>query len=258
MKLKLILLGVLFLSLFPLTGRGQLLDNKATGTTIQAKDIPFAKLYGSKEWKTTIEHWIASHLYTSNSAANFAEKFVPEAETALRNSFQENPRVALLLAIDLISFMEQFGIDPVAEKIAVCASQLGLKHDTIDRIVTAAGLPGRPAPPLKGVKDLKNTLLVFYESGCENCDALVDELIKNYSILQKKNKKIVSVSADIEESIFLSHSKKFLWKDKLCDYEGLDGDPFIRYGVTATPTIYVIDEKGMVSGRYARLQDVPM
>ena len=91
MKLKLILPVLFFLLLFPLTGWGQLLDNKATGKTIQAKDIPFAKLYGTKEWKTTIEHWAASHLYTSNSAANFAEKFAPEAETASQQ-FQGKPQ----------------------------------------------------------------------------------------------------------------------------------------------------------------------
>ena len=113
MKLKLILPVLFFLLLFPLTSWSQLLDNNVS----PKKEISFARLYGTNEWKENIQYWVASYLYSSNSAVDFAEKFVPEAETALRNSFKDNPRVALLLAIDLISFMKQFGDDPRITKV---------------------------------------------------------------------------------------------------------------------------------------------
>ena len=254
MKFKLILLGVLFLLLFPVTGRSQFLNNNAT----PKKEIPFAQLYGTNEWKENIQYWVASYLYTSNSAQDFAEKFVPEAEKALARTLKEDRQAALILATDLISFMEQFGIDAVAEKVAAFASGSGLSNNKINQLVSAAALMGKPAPKIEGVKDLKNSLVVFYESGCGSCDALLGELKTHYSRFKEKGIRIITVSADMDQEVYLFHSKHFLWKDKLCDYEGLDGDTFIRYGVTATPTIYEIDEKGVVQGRYARLQDVPM
>jgi hypothetical protein len=58
-----------------------------------------------------------------------------------------------------------------------------------------------------------------------------------------------------DQKVYLFHSKHFLWKDKLCDYQGLEGTVFERFGVTATPTIYEIDKEGVVHGKYASIEE---
>ena len=247
---------VLFLLLFPMTSWSQFLEDKTGGKIMNTKEISFAQLYGGKEWKTTIEYWVASHLYTSESAVGFAEKFVLEAETALCNSFKENPKVALLLANDLISFMEQLGIDTVTEKIAVYASQLGLKDEKIDKIVTTTRLQGRLAPLIRDVKELKNTILIFHESGCGSCDNEISQLIDNYPVLQSKGYEVISIAADNDPTIYQATAEALPWQAKYCDGEGMGGKDFQNYGVIGTPTMYVIDKKGIIQGRAARLIDL--
>ncbi|GHU73531.1 hypothetical protein FACS189413_18000 [Bacteroidia bacterium] len=111
--------------------------------------------------------------------------------------------------------------------------------------------------PLAGIdKDkLTNSLLVFYESGCSNCKTQLGELKKHYAELEKKGIRVITVSADTSEEVFHYHSKDFPWTDNLCDYQGFEGKDFRNYGVVATPTLFPINNEGMVTGRYAKLAE---
>jgi peroxiredoxin len=113
------------------------------------------------------------------------------------------------------------------------------------------------APALTGLKlTPEPTLLLFYESGCDNCEVQIEELKKQYSLLQQKGIRVITLSADNSEEVFKYNSRNFPWKDKLCDYKGFEGENFLKYGIVGTPTFYFIDKTGTILGRYSTLSEI--
>lgn len=51
------------------------------------------------------------------------------------------------------------------------------------------------------------------------------------------------------------HNHELPWKEQLCDYKGFAGPNFQTYAIIGTPTFFTIDEKGKITGKYARLVD---
>lgn len=115
---------------------------------------------------------------------------------------------------------------------------------------------GKEAIPIPGIDDLKNCLLVFYESGCDNCQTQIEAIQTHYSQLTEHGIRVISIAADTDPEEFKKYSANFPWKDKLCDYQGHTGENFINYGIFGTPTLFLIDENGKLSGRYALLEEV--
>lgn len=167
------------------------------------------------------------------------------------------------LADDLITICEQFGWLTAEDTIlAYLASSKRLTNPspTLRSLLAAQQVkPGSPAPMLEGYpKQPARQIIFFYESGCSNCEAELAEAMKHYSLLQKKGIEVVSVSADNDKEVHDYHAGKFPWKYKLCDTKEFEGVNFKRYGVVATPTIYLIDENGKIAGRYAKLSETKL
>lgn len=217
--------------------------------------LSFKALSQSGEWREYIEHWVGFYMNSSNSPEEFTQAFIPQAKKVLTRTLSEDKQVALTLTNDLITFFEQYALDTAAEQVAVSASKQGLKSEKIARLVIAAEMKGKPAPRIEGVADLSNSLIIFYESGCGNCDTEMAILKRDYKKLQEKGIRVISVSADEDPLIFYSYTKELPWSDKPCDFRGLDGKAFQDYGVISTPTIFRTDSQGKIIGRYARLQD---
>ena len=105
-------------------------------------------------------------------------------------------------------------------------------------------------------KTYNKTMLVFYESGCGPCENLLQQLPGNYENIKAKGVRIMSISADKDETVFMGKAKDFLWKDYFCDYEGLKGENFKNYAVSGTPTIILLDSTGKIILRTAGLGEV--
>lgn len=104
----------------------------------------------------------------------------------------------------------------------------------------------------------KKTILVFYESGCGSCTAQMAKLSEQYYDIQKKGYEVISISADSDKDIYERTANIYPWKDKHCDFQGFAGKDFINYGVMGTPTFYLIDEKGIIKGIYAQVDDMKL
>jgi thiol-disulfide isomerase/thioredoxin len=102
----------------------------------------------------------------------------------------------------------------------------------------------------------KNTLLVFYQSGCGPCEDLMAGLKNNYKDLEKQGLQIVTISSDVSEDVFKNAAAQFPWEDKYCDLKGIKGINFLNYAVLGTPTIYLLDKKGFVVQKMATVTDV--
>jgi len=102
----------------------------------------------------------------------------------------------------------------------------------------------------------KNCLIIFFDSDCDHCRAEVTKIIKNYDKLTQRGIRVISVAADVDKANYEKYSAKFLWKDKLCDFKGLDGENFHNYGIVGTPAIFLTDKEGKIIGNFAYFDDI--
>lgn len=126
------------------------------------------------------------------------------------------------------------------------------------RLFTSTRLPGNRAPQLEGLKPLEEayaTIILFYDSSCGNCLHVLEELTVNYNRLTAKGIRIVTVSADTDTETYTAEIKQYPWVDKLCDYRSFNGENFKRFGVAATPVMYVIDKNGIVTDQFGSLKE---
>ena len=102
----------------------------------------------------------------------------------------------------------------------------------------------------------KYTLLLFYKSGCGPCEETILGLKKNYKILVDSGFNIVSLSADIDETVFKSSSAELPWTDRYCDFYGTNGVNFKNYAVIGTPTMYILDKGGTIISKIATIDEL--
>jgi thiol-disulfide isomerase/thioredoxin len=214
------------------------------------KDVDMQRLYTSGSWNYLIS--VTFRLFPDQK--DFGDNMVEILKRI------DDQRTLELFANDLMMICEQFGWDDSRDIIVDYL-------ESSNRIKNPAGLvklafllnktkPGSVAPPLNGVGSVANSLLIFYESGCEHCNEQLNSLIKNYDNFKNRGIKIISISTDTSEEVFKYHSAKYPWADKLCDYKGFNGDNFLKYGVFGTPTLYYIGKDGKVIDRKAKLEQI--
>jgi peroxiredoxin len=161
---------------------------------------------------------------------------------------------------DLITICEQFNWTNAEQVILAYLETSGRLPANTGGLVSRAILQnkvkiGEKAPKLNG-EIPTNAILIFYESGCTHCQHQLTEITKRYSKFVEEGIRVISISTDESKDVYEYHSKAFPWPDKLCDFQGFQGENLKNYAVVGTPTIYLIDEKGIISDRQARLEDI--
>jgi thiol-disulfide isomerase/thioredoxin len=102
----------------------------------------------------------------------------------------------------------------------------------------------------------KYALLLFYKSGCGPCEETIQGLKGNYQDLTTKGIKIISISADTDEQVFKNTANPLPWTDKYCNLDGMAGINFKNYAVIGTPTMYILNEKGVIIKRMASIKEL--
>ena len=226
--------------------------------------LDFNVLYHTPFWKRYIEYWVGFYMQTNRTPDAFSQAFVPKAKNVIRRTASDYPEVTAYLVNNLLEFFNQYGLDQAATDIAKYAYSsdfsLGDPGKMTARILKINDLINRPGPKVIGLEKPASppqfTVLFFYESGCNNCEEQIAAFKERYSELQAKGYRVVSLSADVSQEVFEHHSKSFPWKDKLFDSQGFKGENFKNYGVSSTPSIFLLDANGIVKGYYGRLSDM--
>jgi thiol-disulfide isomerase/thioredoxin len=100
------------------------------------------------------------------------------------------------------------------------------------------------------------TLVVFYQSGCGPCEETMQGLQGNYQDLTAQGLEIITISADVDEQVFKNNSAQYPWQRKYCDLKGMDGINFKNYAVIGTPTMYLIDNKGVIIQKMSGMSEL--
>ncbi len=92
----------------------------------------------------------------------------------------------------------------------------------------------------------KYTLLLFYQSDCGHCETAIATLKTNYKDLVAKGIKIISIAGDLDPVTFTKTAASFPWTAKYRDVEGMNGVNFKNYAVIGTPSMFLLDSKGII------------
>ena len=202
--------------------------------------LDFSQLWNSGLWRDLLSRWMSLEKEQPDSI------LVSDTKAILVGVQNRDVRMALVKRVVLL--FNQYGKENLL-------SQLG--SDLMYSISMLS--PGDKAPNLYLPDSTQivpnNSLVIFYESGCEFCEHELAQLRGNYSLLKERNLRVISISSDKEEAVFRKNADTFPWEQKICDYKGFEGVNFRNYAIVGAPTIYVIDDKGIVTGRYARLEE---
>lgn len=99
-------------------------------------------------------------------------------------------------------------------------------------------------------------ILLFYESGCGSCQSLIQELNTRYKTLKEQKIDIISIAADVNQNLFYNNASAFIWKNKYCDFKGMQGINFENYGVIATPMMFLIDKNNKIISKLTHLNNI--
>ena len=248
-------------------------DEKEKANNINAfitNELDFSVLYTSNHWGGIINSWMQVQTIVIKDDA----KMLADATTILNRI--KSDTIYTDFVINLTKELTKAGKDDTLFTLipTIKNSKRLLHYDGVLNIFKQ-DLTGK-APDLSfvtynGTKEAKNqittviktdnlkskfTLLVFYKSGCDPCEETMVGLTANYKEIVSKGIKIVSIAADTDEKVFKDTSYPHPWADKYCDFEGTKGINFKNYAVIGTPTMYVLDSKGVIVQKLATVEEL--
>jgi thiol-disulfide isomerase/thioredoxin len=249
------------------------LDEKEKANNINTfitNELDFSVLYTSNHWGGIINSWTEIQIKVLKDDA----KMVANVNTILNRI--KSDAIYTDFVVNLTKELTKAGKDDALFALipSIKNSKRLLNYDGVLNIFKQ-DLTGK-APDLtivtyNGTKEAKNqittviktddlkskfTLLVFYKSGCGPCEETMKGLTDNYKEIVSKGIKIVSIAGDTDEKVFKDTSVPHPWADKYCDFEGTKGINFKNYAVIGTPTMYILDSKGIILSRLATITEV--
>jgi thiol-disulfide isomerase/thioredoxin len=235
-----------------------------------ANQIDFEALYGSSMWFPIINSCIEAYIKDSPFYQTFGTDVVSNLKRIKSQQVYED------LIEAAFSVTEKFAWDKDQDVIVdYVMKESKIKKPTLklQKIIEAHNLStGKKAPNLQishpFVADSKTTvlktselkskysLLLFYLSDCGHCKTTIEGLKQNYQNLVKNGIKIISIAGDVDQETFKNTASQLPWTDTYCDLMGMNGVNFKNYAVMGTPTMYVLDSKGIILSKMATINDV--
>lgn len=212
-------------------------------------------LYTSGHWEDAIQIWVEMNVYTIKSDLVLLE--------GTRNIFNRitNNQVYTDFAIQLVRYFTRHDKDHLLSALSSEVRQSGRLLHMNGALMVFAGLhKGDQAIVPTGITASAQELyrngavVFFYDSDCSNCAQVKTQLISDYQTLKEKGIRVISISSDQDSAKNNQTLSQLPWPDKLGDYTGSNnGENFTAWGVLGTPTLFVINRKGVITGRHVTL-----
>lgn len=246
-------------------------NQQAIQTRDYFKTLDFETLYTSFLWQNIINSCLGAY----SKGSPFYEKFGTDIIDILKRT--QNLEIYTALADASISITESFAWNNDQQVIAnFLVNDKRLQNPTgklaklLDIQNSNTGNKGKdlmifettekkePKITILKTNELsqKYSLLIFYLSDCEHCEKELKKLKENYSEIKNKGFRVISISGDSDQNLFKKTAASFLWADKFCDKDGLQGVNFQNYGVLGTPTMYILDKEGIIKAKLASVEEI--
>jgi thiol-disulfide isomerase/thioredoxin len=233
--------------------------------------VSFEDLYVSGHWQGIIQSWVQLQINFINDKVQFAKDY------QLISDRISNPLQYTDFIGKVTYYLTQYGKDDYIESIAktVLASGKVLGYVGVMEVYLKQ-MVGMKAPDLEIVTHMgkledhnhstkilatnnlnsKYSLLVFYKSGCGPCEATMQGLQGNYKDLAAKGLRIITLAADTDENVFKNTAAAYPWQDKYCNFDGTSGSNFKNYAVIGTPTLFILDSKGIIIEKISSMEQL--
>lgn len=234
-------------------------------TNYITNDMDLDALFTSGHWQTVISSWTEIHLQMIKDASITRAEFI-----TISSKLKTKDMYTQFCEVVTAEITKQ-GRDDLIEMLAPIIMSSGkiLKYEN-SLSVYEKGRLGSIAPDLiisnkkeEVIKShelagnkYKNTLLIFYETGCSHCDDELKKLSHMYDKLSSQKIRVIAIAADTDEDTFKSNAISFPWKESYTDLKGFEGENFKNYGVRGTPTIFMLNSKGEITKREATIDAV--
>lgn len=233
--------------------------------------MSFQDLYVSGHWQAIIQSWVILQMNVVNDREKFAQDF------KLISNRIKNPVHYTDFVGKLTYYLAQYGKDDYIEAIAHTVLGSGKVSEYLGSMeVYLKAMVGMKAPDLVITESIgkieehensntvlktdqlnsKYSLLVFFKSGCGPCEETIQGLQGNYQDFLTKQIKILSIAADTDEQVYKNTATLFPWKDKYCNFAGTLGINFRNYAVIGTPTMFLLDSKGIIIEKIATVEQL--
>jgi len=250
-------------------------DHTAYFNEFVTRTLNFEDLYTSGHWDQVLHHWLMMNIRSQEGHQAFNARL----DTALSRMDRDDMLGAF--AQKAVPLLVQNGKDDL---LPVIAARLDKRPNALAALSGSAQnmvssfkiLTGKKAPDLllkapvrtqtgKSTSDIvlktgnlnaDYTILLFYQGECPLCeDALID-LANQYKRLSDQKVRVIAVSGDKTEQGFEKKLNYHQWPDNYCDFTGMDGVNFKNYAVLGVPTLYLLDQTGIVLEKTAIVDDV--
>jgi len=195
-------------------------------------------------------------------------------DTVLEKAFVDQDMYEYLMNFLLKGF-EAIGFEHGLEHLAdhnmlsdLCVNterkaELENKLELIKKLAIGQPAPGFETEDVNGnivkLKDIKagRTVLVFWASWCPHCDEMLPELKALYDTLDHQKVKIVGISIDESKESLMAAIKDrgYNWIN-IGELKGWDGPIVDEYGISATPTLFVLDADKKIIGKPADIDEL--
>jgi peroxiredoxin len=237
--------------------------------------LKFKELYTSGHWDQVLNQWLMMNI---GSATEYAE-FKDRLEVAIKRIVEDD--ILAGFAEIAVPLLVQKGKDDLLLPIKVHLD----KHPHANSRLSATAkrmlasfkiLTGKKGPDLMfqapaltktglvdqdilletDKLDADYTLLLFYQGECPLCEDTLIDLANKYQWLKDRNVRVIAISADETEQAFEKRLPYHQWPDNYCDFTGMGGMNFKNYTVLGVPTLYLLDQEGIVLKKTAMVQEL--
>ncbi|MGK0379179.1 MAG: thiol-disulfide isomerase/thioredoxin [Patiriisocius sp.] len=228
--------------------------------------LSFEDMWVSGHWQGIIQSWVVLQMNVVNDKAQFAQDF-KKISDRIKNPVHYTDFVG-----KLTYYLTEYSKDDYINAIAKTVLESGKVTEYVGSMqVYLKAMVGMKAPDLivpaqiggeqttilnTNELDSKYTLLFFYQSDCGHCETAIAALKSQYQDLVAKGIEIISIAGDLDPNTFATTAASFPWTTKYRDVEGMNGINFKNYAVIGTPTIYVLDSKGVIIQKPATMEEV--
>jgi peroxiredoxin len=237
--------------------------------------LEFKDLYTSGHWDQVLHHWVMMNIRSGNGDEAFASRL----DQAMSRMHWADILAAFVEKA--VPLLVEKGKDDLLPAIADHLENRPTAHASLSNgvknmMASVKIMTGNKGPDLvfhapvrtqSGTSDQNivietdnldaaYTILLFYQGECPACeDALID-LANKYKGLAEQNVRVIAVSADKTEQGFKKKLAYHQWPENFCDFTGMNGKNFINYGVLGVPTLFLLDQEGVVLKKTAMVDDL--